>query len=108
MVGGEAELRWAVREGAFGRDVREFLDQLIQSEVLELDLRKQIVPKPRKPVEGDGCQLQEVLDGFIAARTEMSNLQAMLGRFDQSLDTLAVVVAGEISWASAWEGRTLV
>ena len=57
MVGGKIELQLAVREGAFGRDVHEFLDQLTQSEILELDLSKQIVPKPRKQVERDGCHL---------------------------------------------------
>jgi hypothetical protein len=95
MVGGKGELELAVGEGALGGDVHEFPDQVTEPEILELDLSKQIVPKPRKQVEGNRRHLQKVLDGCKATGAKMSNLQAMLGGFDQGLDALAVVVAGE-------------
>ena len=95
MVGRKAELELAVREGALGRDVHEFLDQVAEPEVLELDLSKQIVAKPRQQVEGDRRHRQKALNGFRTAGAEMSNLQAMLGCFNQSLHTLTAVVGGE-------------
>ncbi len=62
MVGRETELQLAVREDAFGRNVHEFLDQVTESEVLEFDLSKQVVPKPREQVKRDRRHLQKVLD----------------------------------------------
>jgi hypothetical protein len=103
----EPEFELVIFERAFGGYIHQLVSQFAKAEILEIDLSEEILTEPGQEIESDGRQLKEIVDGIVAARSQMFNRKTIFGAFDQGLDGLTLVVAVEYGRGVGSLGREI-